>query len=395
MKKLLLTLILTATISFVNAQGDVWTSMGSYPTTIGQAFVFVIGTKAYCGTGCAGFGLPWCWVWDSQTNAWTQISDFPDSRYDAAAFAIGSKGYVGTGEGAGGSVVLATFYEYDPATNAWTQKASVPGNTRYGAVGFAIGGKGYMGIGSGGKDLWEYTPSTNTWVQKADFVSARPDAIAFVIGTKAYVGTGGYGAQYKDLYEFNPTANTWTAKANFPNGYITQAAAFAVQNKGYVDGGYIGGATGKLFEYDPSGNTWAEKAYTPGPHVRQAIGFAIGTNGYVATGDNGDGTTGGQFNQFYRYSPSLVGIEEPAMNSSITLSPNPSNGKFILENNNPQFSVDDVIIYNSEGRKIMETNTSIRNQILPFDLSNEANGIYYVQIVSGQNAVTKKILIAR
>jgi hypothetical protein len=39
------------------------------------------------------------------------------------------------------------FWEYDPATNAWTQKANFAGLARETPVGFAIGNKGYIGCG--------------------------------------------------------------------------------------------------------------------------------------------------------------------------------------------------------------------------------------------------------
>ena len=39
------------------------------------------------------------------------------------------------------------FWEYDPAANAWTQKADFGGTARYCAVGFSIGSKGYIGTG--------------------------------------------------------------------------------------------------------------------------------------------------------------------------------------------------------------------------------------------------------
>lgn len=65
------------------------------------------------------------------------------------------------------------FWEYDPATNAWTQKADFGGTPRFLATGFSISGKGYIGTGDGTtgytKDFWEYDPMTNIWTQKADF----------------------------------------------------------------------------------------------------------------------------------------------------------------------------------------------------------------------------------
>lgn len=55
----------------------------------------------------------------------------------------------------------------------WTQKADFAGSPAWGAVSFSIGNKGYMGTGetSSGfsNEFWEYDPLTDTWAQKADF----------------------------------------------------------------------------------------------------------------------------------------------------------------------------------------------------------------------------------
>ena len=66
------------------------------------------------------------------------------------------------------------FWEYDPATDTWTQKANFGGGARTGAVGFSIGTKGYVGTGIDAndllrKDFWEYDPVTNKWTRKANF----------------------------------------------------------------------------------------------------------------------------------------------------------------------------------------------------------------------------------
>ena len=56
-------------------------------------------------------------VWNAKANL-TGVG-----RLHAVGFSIGSKGYIGTGLGAS-SVELADFWEYDPATDSWTQKAN-------------------------------------------------------------------------------------------------------------------------------------------------------------------------------------------------------------------------------------------------------------------------------
>src|SRR5437870_3933251 len=76
------------------------------------------------------------------------------------------------------------------AQNTWVQKASLQSGRNSG-VGFSIGTKGYIGLGNNYIDFWEYDPNTNTWTQKANFAgNARSGAVGFSIGNKGYVGTG-------------------------------------------------------------------------------------------------------------------------------------------------------------------------------------------------------------
>ena len=67
-------------------------------------------------------------------------------------------------------IYLKDFWEYDPATDIWTKKASVGGDKRAHAIGFAINGKGYVctGVDNGAydDDFWEYDPATDIWVEK-------------------------------------------------------------------------------------------------------------------------------------------------------------------------------------------------------------------------------------
>jgi N-acetylneuraminic acid mutarotase len=124
-------------------------------------------------------------------------------------FSIGNKGYVGTGL----SQIFAKndFWEYDPATDTWTQKADYGGEAVFFAVGFAINGKGYIGEGQSDGNIyygfWEYDPILDTWTQVADFPGKpRAGAVAFSIGDQGYLGTGGrsFRPVLRDFWEFTP-----------------------------------------------------------------------------------------------------------------------------------------------------------------------------------------------
>jgi N-acetylneuraminic acid mutarotase len=154
------------------------------------------------------------------------------ARTGAVGFSIGNKGYIGTGCTELNSSVttyVKDFWEYDPVADTWTQKADFGGGFTNAAAGFSIGNKGYVGTGShitytdgnvvqtGIKEFWQYDPATDTWTQKADFGgSERELAKGFSIGNKGYIGWGqntGYSS-LKEFWEYNPATDTWTRKAD-------------------------------------------------------------------------------------------------------------------------------------------------------------------------------------
>ena len=257
---------------------DIWTQKADFGGTEGtarQAAVgFSIGNKGYLGTGYDGSsGTKDFWEYDPGENKWTKMADFGGSaRYNAAGFSIGNKGYIGTGYD--GSTYYKDLWEYDPSGNSWTQKANLPSiqgfweTERRAAVGFSIGNKGYIGLGVRQgifttitfQDFYEYNPATEAWLNIASLpegAGARYDAVGFSIGSKGYVGTGylsNSNHYYKDFWEYDPGTNSWTSKADVggTGGSARQAAiGFSVGNKGYIGTGYNGSIFLKDFwEYD-------------------------------------------------------------------------------------------------------------------------------------------------
>ncbi len=249
-----------------NTVNNTWTQKANFGGgTRVRAVGFNIGGKGYIGTGQSAVGnMNDFWEYDPTSNTWAQKANVGGSgRMDAVGFSIESKGYIGTGLGTGG-YLLNDFWEYDPATNTWTQKANFGGSPRYGAVGFTISGKGYIGTGLGinsnysahyYNDFWEYDPSTNTWTQKANFGgSARYYAVGFSIGTKGYIGTGLDSNNVRnDFWEYDFTTNAWTQKANFGGSARENAVGFSIGTQGYIGiGQSFSGFDNDFWQYTPS-----------------------------------------------------------------------------------------------------------------------------------------------
>jgi N-acetylneuraminic acid mutarotase len=244
-----------------NIINKTWTPKGIFPgLTRIDGTIVVVGAKAYFGLGISFdyvtmlFYHDW-WEYDPATDQWTQKADFPAAaRTASTAFAASGKAYV---VGGYDREVTETYskqtWQYDPALDAWEQKANLPGPARDEAAGFGIGDKGYVGTGRGKimvlnnpvtiyfKDFYEYNALTNTWLQKADYPQAtRFCAFAFMIRGNGFIG-GGYNASagYRDLYMYDQLTNQWVEKADYP-GYGTSPHHFGnLFHFSTLDHGYV------------------------------------------------------------------------------------------------------------------------------------------------------------
>lgn len=242
------------------SQPNFWVQKKGIRPEFGRQYAigFAIGNKGYVGLGESVSTLyKDFWEYDPKTNVWTQKADFGGAaRERAVAFTIASKAYVGTGMDENNR--LKDFWEFDPVGNIWTRKADFGGTERLDAVAFSIGNKGYVGCGDAypvnvaTKDFWSYDPTTDKWVQKADFGgNGRYAAVGFSIGTKGYIGTGYSYYQWKneqDFWEYDQAANTWLKKSDFPGAGREHAVAFVIDNKGYLGTGYVPGIGGSSYE---------------------------------------------------------------------------------------------------------------------------------------------------
>jgi len=291
---------------------------------------FSIGVKGYIGLGYNGSDVTEFWKYDPTANTWTQVASFTGSaRSGAVGFSIGTKGYVGLG--ASGTLITTyynDFYEYDSIANKWTAKTSFPGTKRGGAVGFSIGSKGYVGTGATSSsafttDFYEYDPTGNSgagsWTSRTAFPgTARGGAVGFSIGTKGYVGLGGTSTSSSglktDFYQYDPSTNAWTSMTAFTGSARTNAVGFAIGSKGYVGTGGFPNTTASsvtytndFYEYDPSANSWTAKLSFPATARYGAVGFSVGSRGYIGTGYTGtNGSFGTKVKDFYEYEPATM-----------------------------------------------------------------------------------------
>lgn len=212
-------------------------------------------------------------------------------------FVVGAKAYMGSGQAAAGQYTMDN-YAYDPAANAWTQMKVPPMSARYGAAGFTIGQYGYVFGGSTGGniyvgDLWRYDPASDSWTQMASLPTfGRTEPACFVINNRVYIVGGINGVNpVADCWEYNPAqgpAGTWTQKSSPPAGFSSGYLA------GFTDGvnGYCGVGGGnsncdnRFWRYDPVNDSWTELTTLPSPLRTWATdGTGLGNGiGFVGLG---------------------------------------------------------------------------------------------------------------
>ncbi|WP_246853491.1 Kelch repeat-containing protein [Rufibacter aurantiacus] len=280
------------------------------------AVSFVIGEKAYVGTGYDGKNrLKDFWQYDPSKSAWIRIADFPgDARSAAVSFTANGKGYVGTGYN--GADYLKDFYEYDPEANTWTRITNFPGSARYGALALTINDKGYLGAGYDGnylKDFWQYDPTTGNWTEKVGLGGAkRFNGFAFSLNGKGYVGGGQNNGLYEtDLLEYDPVNDSWKRlKAldetdregeDYPSAR-SLAVTFTMNGKAYLCVGTNGSALSEVWAYDAIADTWTQMSAFDGYPREGAVGFVIGNYGYITTGAYGSS----RFDDLWQFDPTMA-----------------------------------------------------------------------------------------
>jgi N-acetylneuraminic acid mutarotase len=404
MKKLFsLILISLICVSLSFSQGY-WTQKQSMPGTprcsgIGLATSF----KGYVIGGYLGGYDHYkdCWEYDPISNTWLQRADFPGAkRRWLMGFVLHNKLYVGLGafmNGPSNYTYYNDFYEFNPDSNVWHQKASFPGTNRVSAFCFEENGKGYVGGGLYGanelNDLWYYNSTTDTWTQKNNIsCSARHAAVTFTAAEVAYIGLGYNGSSYlNDLWQYNPFTDSWLQKANFPGPARWYGSAFSISNYGYMGTGANGTGYFKTYwQYNVTTNTWLQIPDLTGPARCEPITFTIGNKAYVGTGLTSAST---YTNDLWEYTPSWIGVSENHNGAAdISLYPNPAIDWLNISFSNSGNVVAEICIYDISGKLILQRKVIANQKEISINCVSFARGKYFVNLVAENKTVTKTFL---
>jgi len=187
-------------------------------------------------------------------------------------------GFVGTNE------------EYDPETDTWTTKASMPTPRDYfaiaayqnkiycigGAIGFTVDEWGlfHSYVASGVNEV--YDTVTNTWETKTPMPVIGMEIQAHVINGKIYV----MGVAF--TYVYDPENDSWTSKTRMPASPPPSSGSYpvsvVVDDKIVVSGEFSTGFSSeqKILIYDTETDSWSEGKSGPTIVLNGAAGATTG-----------------------------------------------------------------------------------------------------------------------
>jgi len=218
---------------------------------------------------------------------------------------------------------LNTVEAYNPTTNIWTTKESMP-TASTGLAAAVVNGRLYA-IGGANNVILNtveaYDPATDTWTTVAPMPTARAFLAVGVVHGILYAVGGENGVSYLNTVEaYNPTTNTWSTKASMPTALVDHAVGvvhgilYAVGGYNGISvlnnlrrfrrrrhrecrgrrpqldavGGYFNQALSTVKAYNPTTNTWHAKASMPTARNYLTAGV-VNKILYAIGGDSGSG----------------------------------------------------------------------------------------------------------
>jgi N-acetylneuraminic acid mutarotase len=188
-----------------------------------SAVGFSISGKGYISTGYSGTHLKDIIEYNPTSDSWVFLPSMPssDKRQGASVLVYNNKAYIFGGISNG--TVVNDMWSFDPSnsTSPWTQMRNITNTstesfddnyntiTRSNGVAFVIGTKGFYttGLNIGyNSTTWEYDFATDVWTQKTNYErAARADAIGFSANGRGFVALGSSSTLYFDnMDEFKP-----------------------------------------------------------------------------------------------------------------------------------------------------------------------------------------------
>jgi len=252
-----------------------WTLKAPMPTSRINASVAAVSGIVYVIGGAKDQtlqGLATVEAYDPVKDTWTTKAPLPTARYGAGVGVINGSIYVIGGSQKGDSYTGA-FEVYSPATNKWTTKTPIP-TPKKGVVTAVLNNLLYVlgdfasftaSSADSAPGMEVFDPATDAWTQKAAIPTPRSNFSLAVINNLLYAFGGTGEGPLTQMEAYDPQSNLWTPKAPMPaprKGF----AVGVINGILYVAGGSNEtGLVAPTVSYDPMHDSWSASLNVPLP----------------------------------------------------------------------------------------------------------------------------------
>jgi hypothetical protein len=265
-------------LSATSEAENTWTTKAQLPLSMDTAVeAAAVNGKIYA------MSLSYNYEYDPTTDKWTEKASMPTPRANSAItiyqnkiYVIGAYGYSCANE------------VYDPATDTWETKTPVPKNRTFLSAS-AIDGKIHL-FSREGHDIYDVACDSWTTGTEIPYHVLWPKST--VIGDKIYV----LSRNLTEIYD--PKSDTWSLGATAPvtvsNAAVCSTTGIMAPKRIYVCGGEVSftTATDATQLYDPENDTWTLGAPMPIASIGMEavviddVIFAVGGSHGWAINDN-------------------------------------------------------------------------------------------------------------
>jgi N-acetylneuraminic acid mutarotase len=250
-------------------------------------------------------------IYDPAANTWTKAAAMSAGRFqptmtvldDGRVLVAGGSGDITTPDGVLAAVPLASAEIYDPATDGWTDVASMSVPRAMATATLLPGGKVLVagGFDDASRELRSaelYDPASGQWSPTDSLAEARDSATATALPDGEVLvagGDGGAGRALASAEVYKPGAGTWQVAASMTGARQTAAAALLEDGTVLVAGGE-NGRFGTLRDtaerYDPAADTWTDAGTMAVARTQHTL-TALNDGDALVVGGNPGGFDGG------------------------------------------------------------------------------------------------------
>ena len=213
-----------------------WTRIADMPRRLTHAGTVADGRDVYFVGGYIGtgpgyqqqFGTTEVWKYNVDTNAYTRLPDLPAPRASGGAAVLGRKLHYFSGNNSSRQDVGDHYViDLDNLAAGWSTRAALPtarshmGYLTLGGLIYAIGGQTGNDAGLTTKAaVHTYNPASDTWTPRASLPKAisHISSATFVMGGRIIVAGGetGHREPISDVIAYDPAADKWTTLSPLP-----------------------------------------------------------------------------------------------------------------------------------------------------------------------------------